>query len=170
MRQIALSLGRAGTIEHLQLFQNHVGKHFSKTTLYKAAVHFFSRGIIPRSLVSECCRALMSTNPSERQTAAVALLRIRPPELVLPHLSILLSVSDSPDPVVRYTIARLLRELTFPQKNKLYHRYISDSGWRVRYEAALAIPFLTIADSSWVMLLNDQHPYDVAAPVQTPPT
>jgi len=169
VRQIAISLGRTGAIEQLQLLQDHTNNNLSKTTLYKTAVHFFSRGIMPRSMVSECCRALMSGNRSERQTAAVALLRIRQPEIFLPHVTILLSASDSPDPSIRSAVARLLRELSFLHKNDLYLRFISDPDWRVRYEAAMAVPFLTIADSFWVSLLNDQKPYVVAAALQNPP-
>ena len=99
----------------------------------------------------------------------MALLRIRQPEIVLPHVTILLSASDSPDPSIRSAVARLLRELSFLHKNDLYLRFISDPDWRVRYEAAMAVPFLTIADSFWVSLLNDQKPYVVAAALQNPP-
>jgi len=169
LRQLALSLGQVGTIEHLQLLQNHLDYGLSKTTLYKTDVHFFSRGIVSSSFVSECCHALLSANLSERQTAAVALQRIRQPELILPHLSTLLSAAYSRDPFVRYTVARILRECTFSLKNDLYFRYLSDHDWRVRYESAMTIPFLTLADTSWLTLLRDQHPYVIAAALQNPP-
>jgi len=123
----------------------------------------------PTSLISECCLALKSGNRSERQTAAVALLRIRQPETILPYITVLLPASNSPDPAVRYVVARLLREQSFPQKIDLYRRFISDPDWRVRYETAMAVPFFTIADSSWLALLNDQNPYVVAAALQNPP-
>ncbi len=169
VRQIAISLGRTGSIEQFQLLQDYTNKNLSKTTLYKAAVHFFSRGILSRSMVSECCLALMSGNQSERQTAAVALLRMRQPEAILPHITVLLSASDSPDPEIRSAVTRLLKEPSFLQKSYLYHRFMEDADWHVRYEAAMTVPFLTIADSYWLSLLNDQNPYVVATALQNPP-
>lgn len=169
LRQTALSLGCVGSENDLQLLQSHLGNGVSKTVFYKAAVHFFSRNIIPRQLVSECCHALGSANQPERRTAATALLRLRQPEHIQPHINLLLTVSRSPDPYIRQTVARLLRKQSFSQKQNLYHSYIADPDWRVRYETAKAIPFISRAENYWISLLKDQNLYVIAAALENPP-
>lgn len=169
IRQAALSLGRIGDRNHIQTIRSRLGNGLSESDFCKSAVYFLQRGIQDDSLLLTCCQLLSSPDQSARQTAAIALRRIRQVKEVVPYTSLLLSADDSPDPVVRTTAAYLLRNISFRGKTDLYHRFLRDSDWRVRHEAALALPFLKNSTSAWVELLDDSSAHVIAAAQQNPP-
>ncbi|HDP67980.1 MAG TPA: hypothetical protein ENN20_05685 [Candidatus Marinimicrobia bacterium] len=169
IRQAALSLGRIGDRNHIQTIRSRLGNGLSESDFCKAAVSFLRRGIQEDSLLLTLCQLLSSPDQSARQTAAIALRRIRHGKEIAPYTGLLLSADDSPDPVVRTTTAYLLRNISFRGKSDLYRRFLRDPDWRVRYEAALALPFLKNSTSPWVELLDDSSAHVLAAAQQNPP-
>ena len=169
LQQLILSCGRIGSVSDIISLTSHPHYNELKSTVFKSAVAFFSRGITPQRIVSDCIAALRSKNKIERQIAAIALCRIRRPEIIRSNLDIILPLSESADPVVRHAVARLLKELDFPQKQALFRKTAKDSDWRVRYETALAIPTLNNSGDIWQQLIDDEFPYVVAAALKNPP-
>lgn len=168
-RQTVLALGRIGNLHHLQAVRKRLHSEPDRATLCISAVHWFQRGVFDDSLLHICYQTLLSPNQTARQAAAVALQRIKEENDILTYTNILLAAGESPDPAVRITAARLLKNVQFRGKSEIYRHFLSDTDWRVRYEAVQALPSVENADTLWTDLLSDSSAHVVAAAQQNPP-
>jgi len=167
--QMILSLGKIGDLKTALFLYDHFQSTSLDITLIHSYIYFFSRGVVSDKLVKDCIGFLDSKNSTARQMAAIALQRIPSHENLVPYIDKLLHFAGNPDPFVRQSIARILRQVDFPEKDDLYRQLMNDTEWRVRYEAALILESLPESNALWLDALRDVNPHVVAAALQNTP-
>jgi len=168
--QIVLSIGKVGDSQLLKLLTDKNIQPATQDILFKSFAYFFSRKYCSPAAVALCVEAIGSKNSQTRQAAAVALQRISDPATLSPHIQGLLTARECNDPVVQQALAKILKPLQFPEKNRVYLDLLNNPEWSVRYEAVQAIPGLLLADSLWLAALSDPNPHVLAAALGNCPT
>jgi len=167
--QIVLSIGKIGNLQSLKLLTDRDLQSVPQDILFKSFNYFFSREFFSPTAVAICTESLNSKNSQARHTAAVALQRIGDSAILLPHMQGLLAARECDDPIVQRALAKILKPLQFPEKNRVYLDLLNDPEWSVRYEAVQAIPGLPLADSLWLSALGDPNPHVLAAALESCP-
>jgi cyclophilin family peptidyl-prolyl cis-trans isomerase/HEAT repeat protein len=167
--QIVLSIGKVGGTQTLELLTDEDRPSVPQEILFRSFTYFFSRKCFTPEAIGMCIKALSSKNSQARHAAAVALQRISDPAILLPQIKGLLTAREGNDPIVQRALAKILKPLQFPEKNRVYLDLLSNPEWSVRYEAVQVIPSLPLTDSLWLTALGDSNPHVLAAVLESCP-